>query len=61
MNKEQMITLQAHYKSQATFWYNRGDYDAALAYDDLASAIDAQILDIMILEQEFNIKQATIN
>jgi hypothetical protein len=60
MELQKLIALQAHYKAQATFWHNRGADDESKAYDDLARALDAQILDLMVAEQEAHVSAAIV-
>jgi hypothetical protein len=60
MELQKLITLQAHYKAQATFWFNRGAKDEAASYDDLAAALDAQILELMVKEQEARVSAALV-
>ena len=58
--KEQLITLRDYYKGQADMHHNKGNTDARDMYDSLASDIDAQILDIMIEEQNQSVNNAKI-
>lgn len=60
MNLEQLKALQAHYKLRADFQHERGNFVEAEAYDDLARALDAQILDLMVQEQEERVKSALV-
>ncbi len=54
--------LHDHYKSlasvQAELW--GPDCQEVKAYDELARAVDIQILDLLVLDQEARVKAATI-
>jgi hypothetical protein len=57
---EKLISLHSHYKLLADIQAERGNFEEAKAYDDLARAIDLQILDIMTQEQETRVNLAII-
>ena len=58
--KIELINLHSHYKLLADIQAERGNFEEAKAYDDLARAIDLQILDLMVEEQNARISQSII-
>jgi hypothetical protein len=58
--KINLINLLGHYKLLGDIQAERGNFEEAKAYDDLARAIDLQILDIMTQEQETRVNLAII-
>jgi hypothetical protein len=59
-DKTKLINLHSHYKVLADIQAERGNFEEAKAYDDLARAIDLQIIDLMVDEQNQRIKTATL-
>lgn len=57
---EKLINLHNHYKLLGDIQAERGNFEEAKAYDDLARAIDLQILDLMTQEQETRVNLAII-
>lgn len=57
---EKLISLHSHYKLLADIQAERGNFEEAKAYDDLAHAIDLQILDLMVDEQNARIKLSIV-
>jgi len=57
---DKLINLHAHYKLLADIQAERGNFEEAKDYDDLARAIDLQILDLMTQEQETRVNLAII-
>jgi len=60
MKMDKLINLHAHYKLLADIQAERGNFEEAKDYDDLARAIDLQILDLMTQEQETRVNLAII-
>ena len=60
MKMEKLINLHGHYKLLADIQAERGNFEEAKAYDDLAHAIDLQILDLMVDQANERINQATV-
>ena len=58
--KIELINLHSHYRVLADIQAERGNFEEAKAYDDLARAIDLQILDLMVEEQETRVNLAII-
>lgn len=60
VTKQNLIDLFNHYKLKADLQHSMGNFEEAKAYDELAAAIDSNILDLMVQEQENSINQAYI-
>lgn len=60
MDKQKLIELHAHYKLRADIQHELGNFGEAAAYDDLAKAVDMQILELMVREQEDSVRAAVI-
>ena len=58
--KIELINLHSHYRVLGDIQHERGNFSEARAYDDLAQAIDLQILDLMVDQANERISQATI-
>jgi hypothetical protein len=58
--KIELINLHNHYKVLADIQAERGNFEEAKAYDDLAHGIDLAILDLMVDEQNVRIKLAIV-
>lgn len=59
-SREQLDRLQKHYKTLADIQHERGNFSEAEIYDELAQAVDMQILDLMVDQANERIGQATI-
>jgi hypothetical protein len=60
MELQKLIKLNELYRTKADIQAERGNFEEAKAYDDLAHAIDLQILDAMVDEQNARIKLAIV-
>lgn len=60
VTKQNLIDLFNHYKLKADLQHELGNFEEAKAYDELAAAIDSNILDLMVREQESSVNNATI-
>jgi hypothetical protein len=60
MELQRLINLQAHYKLKADIQHEQGNFDESKAYDDLAKALDEQILDLLVEAQELRVKLAIV-
>ena len=58
--KIELINLHNHYKVLADIQAERGNFEEAKAYDDLAYGIDLAILDLMVDEQNARIKLSIV-